>query len=260
MNRNILTLLLLAGTGNLLVGCQSGPYVGGPEWAPGQPYVVHRASGEITMDAKPHPEQWARAMVIKDFRIPVSGELAGEQTQMRMLYDDKCLYVHFIAHDRDLRGTFKGKTDPIWSEDAVEVFLQPDLKGASYYEFEVNPINGLLALAIADGKKGTLAERADWTHHVRSSARVLGTVNKPEDRDQRFVAILAIPFADLEFAAHRTPKAGEVWRFIGARCNQGAQFPERADGRAGQELSACVPLPKVDFHLSPAYPSMKFSD
>ena len=217
-------------------------------------YICRRAKGKIDVDDKIHADQWAHAMVINRFHVPIAKTPAREQTEMRMLWDDKCIYVHFVAYDADLFGTYTGKTDPIWSEDAVEVFFQPDLSKPSYYEFEVNPINALLALQIPSQRWGTLAQRADWKYSIRRATRSAGTVNHPADRDKYFHVVLAIPFYDLRFAGRRPPQAGEKWRFIGARCNNST------NRRGGKELSACVPLPTIDFHLGPHYPTMIFAE
>jgi len=109
------------------------PVVAGDLWERDATYICRRAKGSITVDDRLHPEQWTRAMVITDYLIPISKQPARDQTQMRMLWDDEHLYVHFVAYDRDLRGTFTGKTDPIWTEDAVEVFFQPDPQDVDPY-------------------------------------------------------------------------------------------------------------------------------
>jgi len=222
-------------------------------WRPGRAYLVRRANPEIEVGPRADPLPWRRAMVIRDFVVPVTHASARDATEMRMLWDDRCLYVRFTARDGDLRGTYTGRADPLWREDVVEVFLRPGPDRRRYYEFEVNPIGTLLALRIPEGHT-TFDERARWAHHVRAAAGAEGTPNDPGDRDRSFTVVLAVPWADLDFAGARAPAPGDVWQFIGARCNLSADLP------GGRELSACVPLSKVDFHLLSAYPSMRFAE
>lgn len=220
----------------------------GDAWQAGQPYPCRRAEGKLDVDVS--APAWRRAPVIRDWFIPISHERPKQPTELRLLWDEANLYAHFVAHDEDLRGTLTGKTDHLWSEDVCELFLQPDTSKTSYYEYEVNPINGLLALRIADPRRLTLEQRADWPHKTGHQVKLAGTPND-DAADRNFQVLMTIPFADLDFAGKATPKPGDTWRFIGARCNLGRPFEK-------QELSACVKLTKIDFHLLAEYPTLKF--
>ena len=229
-------------------------------WAPGKPYLCHRAKGKITIDAKDHPDQWAHAMVIRDFRIPGLDVPAKQQTIARLLWDDQNLYLHAVASDNDLRATLKGKFAHLWSEDVVELFLKPPAGRAAeaegdaegYYEFEVSPINAMIDLQIPIGRHTRFEYRAAWESGAPSAVRVKGTVENPEDTDEYYRVLLAIPWKNMKFIAGRPPKAGDVWRFLIPRCNLSRGLPN------DRELSACAPLPKPDFHMYDIYPEMKF--
>jgi len=209
-------IVLMAGA----LGCggqAEQPAAGGPlavasenVWNRQGPYPCRRATGPIAIDQKQHAEQWAHAAVITDWIVPVTGKQASDQTQMRMLWDDECLYVYYVAYDRDLRGTFTKRDDPIYQEDVVELFLKPYADKPFYYEFEVNPIGTVMALEIPGVK-----EKAGLS---------------------------------------LTPKAGEVWRFNGARCNRSAGLPKEREFSAGAFLS------RIDFHPTADYASLRFAD
>lgn len=244
-------VLLLTGCGENISSRQD--TMGRDTWNHNSPYLVRRAKGAVPIDGRLDEEVWSHAMVIREFFVPKSdGTAATKPTEVRMLWDDEALYVHFIAWDEDLRGTYTQPTDPIWQEDAVEIFLQPDPDATGYYEFEVNPINGMMALRIPHPQKGTFQERADWEYSVHSGVMVKGTVEQPEDTDEWFRVMLRIPFSDLEFAGRKAPQPGDRWRFQCARCNRSKQFGGK------QELSACVPLPIVDFHINEYCPDLRF--
>ena len=53
-----------------------------------RPYLVRRAAGAISIDGKDHPQQWAHAQTIDDFRIPGSLQDARSRTsaQVCLLY------------------------------------------------------------------------------------------------------------------------------------------------------------------------------
>jgi hypothetical protein len=225
----------------------------GGVWSTSEPYIVHRASGAITMDGKDHPMEWRNAMAIKNFTIPVTKEPAKERTVVKMLWDDENLYIWFMADDEDLRATLKGKTAALWSEDVVEVFLTADYAKGSYYELELAPSNELLALQIAKAHGETIGQRANWTHHITTSMELSGTLNNPADKDKFYRGIIKVPFKDLLYAGNKAPAMGDQWRFISARCNLSKPFGRR------QEFSAAVPLSAIDFHINPEYGTMKFS-
>lgn len=223
----------------------------GGVWSTSEPYIVHRAN-TITMDGKDHPMEWKNAMTIKNFVVPLTKVPAKSRTDVKMLWDDENLYIWFMAYDEDLRGTLKGKTAALWSEDVVEVFLVPDYAKGSYYELELAPSNELLALQIAKAHGETIQQRANWTHHITTSMEISGTLNNPADKDKFYRGIIKVPFNDLMYAGNKAPAMGDAWRFISCRCDLGKPYGKK------QELSAAVPLSIMDFHINPEYGTMKF--
>ena len=245
--------------------------VGGGVWKPGPPYVCRRARGKITIDGKDHPAQWARAAVIEKFFVPVTAQPAKSATRCRMLWDDENHYVRAVAYDVDLRGSLRGPFARLWTEDVVELFLKPPAPHAGaapasgpvdrggYYEFEVSPSGALLDLEIPIGRHRGYRRRAAWESGARLAVLARGTIGRPEDTDELYRIVMAIPWKALRFAGGRPPKVGERWRFIFARCDLSQAFAD-AERPARQEISACVPLPKVDFHDYPHYPEVLFAD
>lgn len=224
----------------------------GAAWQPGQPYVVRKARGPITIDDKPHPEQWKHAMAIKGFVVPITHQPAKSETEARMLYDDQNLYIYVFARDQDLRAKLTKRTDPLWNEDVVELFLKPSAK-PPYYEFEVNPIGTVMALAIPDrAKKGTLEEMSQWETGIQSAVRVAGTVNNSDDVDDFYVVLLAIPFKNLQFIGGKAPPSGEAWKFSFCRYDYSKFY-----GKIPEE-SASAPLTTDSFHRYEDYSTLKF--
>lgn len=227
-------------------------------WVAGRTYLCRRARGKVTIDRKDHPEQWAHAMVIRDFVIPISHEPPQSRTAAQMLWDDECLYVRAVARDTDLRGTLKGQFARLWTEDAVELFLKPPAPDG-YYEFEMSPTNVLLDLKIPIARHTTYRQRASWESRARLAVAVEGTIERPDDTDRHYRILMAIPWKSLAYGGARPPKLGEKWKFIFARCDLAKAYGD-ADTPAGQELSTCIRLPKVDFHMYEIYPEMEFAE
>jgi cellulose/xylan binding protein with CBM9 domain len=65
---------------------------------------------------------------------------AVQQTRVRIAWDDEGLHVRFDCEDRDAWGTFQQRDDPIYEEEAVEVFLAAGTADpVDYFEVEVSP-------------------------------------------------------------------------------------------------------------------------
>ena len=62
---------------------------------------------------------------------------------MRLLWDDRALYVAYDAEDGDITAHYTQRDDPTYRDDALEIFVNPDPRQeAVYYGFEVNARGG----------------------------------------------------------------------------------------------------------------------
>lgn len=224
-------------------------------WKSILPYLCHRARGKITIDDKNHPEEWAHAMVIKDFRAPVTLKQVKSPTEARLLWDDEHLYANFFARDEDLRGKYTKRTDPLWNEDVVELFLKPYADKPFYYEFEVNPINTVMALAIPDNKKRlSVTKMSEWETGIRSAVQKMGTVNDPKDRDSFYRVLMAIPWKNLKLIGGKPPKVGDTWKFTVCRYDYSDYLP------LSPEEQTSAPLTDQSFHYHKDYSVLKFAE
>lgn len=65
---------------------------------------------------------------------------APYETRFRALWSAGGLHLRFDADDDDPWHTMTGRDDPIWEEEAVEIFLDPEGDGR-YVEVELSPAN-----------------------------------------------------------------------------------------------------------------------
>ena len=74
-----------------------------PETVPRPTLVAVRASGPITIDGVLDEVVWASVEPAQNFiqALPNTGALATERTEVRILYDDKALYIGAILYDRE---------------------------------------------------------------------------------------------------------------------------------------------------------------
>src|SRR4029453_108241 len=129
---------------------------------------------------------------------------ALQQTRVRLCSDEAALYVRFDCEDRDAWGTYGRRDDPIYEEEAVEVFLAPgEADPARYFEFEVSPLGVLFDARIHNptSLRADLVGDPSWDCQGRRWAAGRGTER------QDWWAVLSIPWAGL--GAGDPPK---VWR------------------------------------------------
>jgi hypothetical protein len=90
------------------------------------------------------PWTWEEIPALPPFQLADGSGPALQQTRARLCWDDGALHVRFDCEDRDAWGTFQRRDDPIWQEEAVEIFLAPYTESpARYFEFEVSPLGVL---------------------------------------------------------------------------------------------------------------------
>jgi alpha-galactosidase len=122
------------------------------------------------------------------------------QTEVRLLWTPKFLFLKFVAHYRLITvfedADSNGRRDKLWDRDVAEVFLQPDpAEPRRYKEFEVSPNGFWIDLEINHG----------GLQHLKSGLRRRVDMNQ---RKKTWTAELAIPIKSL--TQHLDPTS--VWR------------------------------------------------
>lgn len=176
-----------------------------PDVAPPLPAAtVARMPAHWPVTADPGGWPWADLAPLPPLLLADGSGAAGVQTTVRLCHADAVLFAHFDCVDHDIWGTFTSRDDPIYDEEAVELFLAPgDEPPARYYEFEVSP-RGVLLDALIHNPTGVRADlQADFAWNCPGIR--WGAACDPA-RD-RWSAWLAVPLAPL--ASDTVPS---VWR------------------------------------------------
>ncbi|MCZ6678420.1 MAG: carbohydrate-binding family 9-like protein [Candidatus Poribacteria bacterium] len=225
-------------------------------------YDCIRIDGEIAIDGTLADAAWAVAHVVELAKTD-TGTKPEQPTQVRLLWSNQYLYIGFLCHDRDVWGTVREHDGPLYNEEVVEVFLDPDGDLRTYIEIEVNPLNALFDAFVINGKdrgQGIHILR-DWdSHDLQHAVSIDGVVktSPPKERDppvnppdRSWSCEIAIPFKDLLTAPNIPPKAGDVWRLNLYRIDRGKT--EDAD-----EYSAWSPTWKIDYHRPQYFGCLRF--
>lgn len=82
------------------------------------------------------------------------------ETAFRALWNDGGLFLRFEATDPDPWHTMTERDDPLWDEEVVEIFIDPNCSGRNYYELEISPagvVSDLRMVSPWPDKEGDIA-------------------------------------------------------------------------------------------------------
>ena len=219
---------------------------------PAQPQLrVQRATGDIAVDGELNEADWARALQTDAFVDTMTGGRAPVRAKARVLWDDSNLYVAFEVDDHFLKSQFTQLDDELWTEDCVELMIDPGGRGQNYFEMQVSP-QGVVFDTRYDrrripGPKG----HDDWNSELQAAVSTRGTVNDDE-QDQGYTAEIAIPWAAFNAGtpAYQRPAPGATWRM------NLYVMDVQEDG--GQRAAAWSPPRVGDFHVPQQFGRLVF--
>ncbi|NOZ21616.1 MAG: hypothetical protein GXP25_11090 [Planctomycetes bacterium] len=144
-----------------------------------------------TLDGKIDKGEWDRAPATCAFRRINTGSAANRSTVCLLGFDEQNLYVAFQCRtNAKPKAGVKSPDGPVWQDDAVEIFLQPDPASGDYFQFIGNSIG------TAWDSKG---KDPKWNTNWKYAASV---------HEGRWEAEVAIPFSSLGVTI---PKDGAEW-------------------------------------------------
>ena len=212
-------------------------------------YVCRRAGGPIVVDGVLDEPSWQHAEPIHLLRTD-TGAAPRYPTTVKMLWDDRFLYVAFECIDPDIWGTVTEHDGPMYEEEVVEVFVNANGDEISYIELEVNPLNVSLDL-FALNRNGKLRTLYDWECEGWLHAVVVnGDLNRRDSIDRSWAVEMAIPLANVETAPHIPPVDGDAWRANLYRIDRTTD---------GDEYSAWSPTWAINYHIPSRFGQVVFS-
>ena len=168
------------------------------------------------IDGRLDDPAWRAAPVQRGFlqRSPDEGAPATEATEVRVVYDDRALYVGFFCRDRQA-GTIRprlGRRDGIPQSDWVAIAIDPYFDRKSAFSFVVNNAGVLSDVAMVDGGEDDFGWDGVWSAEVRVGA-------------DGWTAEVRIPFATLRFSPRAPLRFGvHVRRYLN-RLQETSEWP-----------------------------------
>ncbi len=184
-------------------------------------------------------EFW-RARESVEFCDVVSGAAPQQATRVWAAWDAEELRVLIRAEDTHIHATLTERDAPLYTEEVVELFLDPAGDGECYFEIEVNPLNAVLDLVLRRNRSGCKKDFAWQCENLRTCVHREAAAWSAE---------LAIPFRSLTAAP---PKPGEKWRANFTRIDRP---PDVA-----RELTAWSPTGFANFHVPERFAVIEFAE
>ena len=209
-------------------------------------YTITRADGIISIDGKLNENAWKNASeaILTETN---TGKEVPQKSTVKLLWDNTYLYFAFYCEDTDAWATLTNFDDPIWGEEVVEIFIDPEDKEHTYYEIEVSPINNVVDLFILNkgqAHKGRYTGWKDWNMKgFRSGVFVEGDGKKEGTNDRYWTVEMAVPFDEIWTADNRPPQDGDMWRINCYRIERGDSKNRKDDWYA-----AFNPTKRPSFH------------
>lgn len=227
-------------------------------------YTCQRPSFPLVIDGKGDDAAWQQAalMSLVDVRYLSGNRYHPWATEVRLLWDDANLYALFVAQDPEVWSNLAQRDDPLWDEEVVELFCDPDADGLNYVEIEVNSRNTVVDLLVSKalrlGGKGFF----EWNPALRTAVYVAGTLNDPTDVDQYWSTEIALPWQSLRSdildapgSRSLPPAPGDRWRFNFYRYERVHQNGVETE----IQYSAWSPVGRVDFHVPERFGVVTFA-
>jgi len=223
-------------------------------WPEPKRVVIPKLHQPITVNGDLSEPVWNRAAVIKPFFENDSGDRERGQTELRLWYDDKAIYLGWICIDRDIQATLLARDSDLWREDVVEFFITPKELNR-YFEFEWNPLSAVFDAIIHNNmdKNGVSIDFNDdqsfTSKNMHWAMKVNGIIGDSSNTNTSWQVEVMIPFADL---GQLTPKPGDVWRGNFYRINRDKNQPD--------ELLSWSPTLLKGFHQPSRFGYIRFGE
>ena len=161
-------------------------------------YVACYTTEEPFIDGNINDRVWNNAAWSNYFR-DIEGDLKPEplqKTRIKMLWNDTYLFVAAELEESNVWAYLKNHDDIVFYDNDFEVFIDPDNNVHQYFEIEVNALNTIFDLYMSKPYRNGSDALISWdTPGLKSAVHIYGSLNNPDDVDEKWTVEMAIPFA-----------------------------------------------------------------
>lgn len=123
----------------------------------------------------------------------------GQPTRWRAAWDRDTLYFAFDCADTDIEAPLRGRDGAIFADDAVEIFILPEMRFRTYWEIVVSPAGEVFDSLNCKSLRrwGGDFDPAQDVRGLKHGETVRGTLNRRGDIDEGYTVEVAVPAAEL---------------------------------------------------------------
>lgn len=179
-------------------------------------YVAAYVTTPPKIDGDLSDAAWQQAVWTDNF-VDIEGDLKPKpplQTDVKMLWDDKNLYIAAQISDPQVWATLTHHDDIVFKDNDFEIFIDPSGTAHEYFEMEYNAVNTVFDLFLNKPYRAGGTPLINWdAEGMQSAVKVQGTLNNPSDVDKGWTVEIAIPFSAIGLGIYQqAPTDGNVWR------------------------------------------------
>lgn len=181
--------------------------------ASGRADLIVKKTTDFTIDGTGSASQWSTTEWNTINTLP--NYFSTYQTSFKLLYSGKGLYVLFTCTDSILTNTIQEDGKALYTEDVIEIFLQPDTSVTHYFEYELSPLGFETPLLIYNYK----GELNSWQpfepkepRKIQHATQLLKGNKAQGATITGWTAECFIPFELLRPLGGANPESGKRWK------------------------------------------------
>ncbi len=171
-------------------------------FTPPRSYVLYHAESPLKIDGILNEKAWT-ASSWSEYFIDIEGDKkpAPElKTRAKMLWDEKYLYIGAEMEEPHVWANKRPETEKVFRDNVFKIFIDPDNNMNDDFEIQINPLNNMLFLIMNKPYRDGGVPITGWVPiDLQSAVKIKGTINNSADKDEGWIAEIAIPLASLNF-------------------------------------------------------------
>jgi hypothetical protein len=180
-------------------------------------YIVFHCPSPPSIDGSIDETPWEAATWTRPF-VDIEGSDKPQtqfETMVKMLWDDKYLYVAAQLNDKHIWANIKEKDGPIFEDNDFEIFIDPDGDAHQYMKIEMNALGNICDLFMDKPYRDGGEPDIDWNiQGLKKAVKIYGKINYTSNKDSCWTLEMAIPWkAMIDFSNSKAiPVDDEQWR------------------------------------------------
>lgn len=183
-------------------------------------YQIKRAPGEVPLTGAVAGTPWAAANVLDINQYAWYKDGKKQNTQVRILYDDRNLYLQFQCEDKHIAAKCTEHNGPVCLDSCVEAFMMIDpANGPHYFNLEINCCGNIhMGYGVERNGRIVMDEKASKRMTIKTSQPTPTKQESPADNGWWVAAKVPLDLIS-DFSGKKVaPKPGTAWKANFYRC------------------------------------------